>query len=610
MNKKPLYLLLTLFVFVFTACGGGGDDSGTEPAKPELGNGVLLDSAVQGVAYRSGALSGFTGPGGEYEFEVGKPVTFSIGDLVIGTVTEGSGVLTPLDFGSLQLAINVANLLQSIDKDAVPANGIVIIDAMHTALTGSGASINFDQANTAFASDTAVQAVLDSLAPHTDAGVITLRTDQQTIVHLSTELHLDILEVDVVGKFELKPADAPQSPAIFEFNADKSGARIIGTTTINTSWDIDSNNKLVITNSTNTGLPSRLSLISGTLDDGVIAAEVDADQDGVYELFTLLNITWLSATPPDTSGGTPGTLCGVAFDTDVSANIATHSLNLPINSNWNFEPYTTTTSTAEYFTFATDVYNGIPSTRVDTYDASTDTVKESLWVAIAMDGAVYDLNTRIGMTDYPCSTPNMRFPATITTGITWPINVESFTGVAEIVSTNTDSPAGYTNTIKISQTFDFGGGDVVVFDNYYRIGEGLLDKSDNMSQWLKRTDITPENPPPATNGNGFGTLTLSAATIAADSGAFEMDSSISSGTVSYSWSGAPGAGITVVVTTSLGTVSMSAPSGTAYACSCQPVIDLSSMTATFTNLVLTDTFPSTPGPTTNSLTLNGTLVIP
>jgi hypothetical protein len=497
--------------------------------------------------------------------------------------------------------MNVARLLQSLDQDAAPANGIVITAAMHTALTGSGALINFDQTASAFAGDSTVQDLIDTLAPFTDAGAITLRSEQETIEHLAAELKIEIIQSDVSGNYETQWADAPAPVITYQFSAGLSGSVDNGTTTDNITWQIDPQNRLLVTIAGAAGLPQRFTLIQGTLDDGVLTAEVDEDQDGQYERFTLVTITAVAGPPTDFV-----ILCEVTFDPDASANLALHSLQFPIDSNWNFEPYSGSSANAEYLTFTPETYNDIPSIRVDTHGAADDALTESLWLALGTDGAIYDLNHQDDEgNEYPCSTPRIRFPATMTAGSPWPVEVEGNQGEAEIVSTTAESPAGYTNTIKISITFDFGG-TMVVYDNYYRVGQGLLDKSDNMSEWLKRADITPENPlPPA--GGEIGVFTLSSATLPQDNGSFTMESSINSANTSISWTGN---GITVVVATSLGTVSLSGASGTAYACACQPVLDFDNMTATFTDIVVTDTFPFSPGPETNSVTIDGALVIP
>lgn len=58
--------------------------------------GVFLDSAVSGNNYRTATQSGTTDAAGEFKFISAEQVTFSLGRIVLPTVTAGS-VITPPD---------------------------------------------------------------------------------------------------------------------------------------------------------------------------------------------------------------------------------------------------------------------------------------------------------------------------------------------------------------------------------------------------------------------------------------------------------------------------------------------------------------------------------
>lgn len=94
-------------------------------------NGVLLDSAVHGVAYKtSGGQAGTTDARGAYTCYPGQTVTFSVGAAVLGTVACDEAV-TPLELaGTSNInALGVVNrlvFLQSLDKDDDASNGIEI----------------------------------------------------------------------------------------------------------------------------------------------------------------------------------------------------------------------------------------------------------------------------------------------------------------------------------------------------------------------------------------------------------------------------------------------------------------------------------------------------
>lgn len=86
-----------------------------------IGSGRFVDSPVQGVAYQSGSLAGITGTNGEFSYEQGQPVQFSIGDIELGVAVSGKAIISPIDLvenGSLDspAVINIARLLQSLDS--------------------------------------------------------------------------------------------------------------------------------------------------------------------------------------------------------------------------------------------------------------------------------------------------------------------------------------------------------------------------------------------------------------------------------------------------------------------------------------------------------------
>ena len=119
-----------------TACSGGSGD----PTVSTPNTGVFLDSAVDGINYSTTTLSGTTNSNGEFQYNDGETVTLSIGDIDLPPATGGS-VITPLDLVNTQnvndtLVVNIARLLQSLDTDGDPTNGISISDMAHQSATG------------------------------------------------------------------------------------------------------------------------------------------------------------------------------------------------------------------------------------------------------------------------------------------------------------------------------------------------------------------------------------------------------------------------------------------------------------------------------------------
>ena len=112
----------------------GGNDKDEQQADAGLviivGDGALVDAPVAGVRYESGALAGITGDGGEFRYEVGNTVRFSIGDIALGQPVMGKAVITPLDLvangtADTPAVINIARLLQSLDSK--PGDEVITI---------------------------------------------------------------------------------------------------------------------------------------------------------------------------------------------------------------------------------------------------------------------------------------------------------------------------------------------------------------------------------------------------------------------------------------------------------------------------------------------------
>jgi len=147
--------------------GGGSSGSGSSTTNnngsssntgPIL-TGTLIDSAVAGVSYQNNSnLSGLTSVNGSFEYRSGDQVTFQIGGTVLGTVT-GGAVITPVELAGVsntadRRVINIARLLQSLDEDQDPSNGININSTTRSAMAGR--SIVFDVPVSSFSSNESV----------------------------------------------------------------------------------------------------------------------------------------------------------------------------------------------------------------------------------------------------------------------------------------------------------------------------------------------------------------------------------------------------------------------------------------------------------------------
>ncbi|MFQ2636140.1 hypothetical protein ACK3ZK_14775 [Aeromonas caviae] len=126
---------------MLTACGGGGDDNGggsnggnngggTDTGSKPLHTAVFLDSVVGGLDYRCNDYTGVTNAKGEFLFDDGDTCEFALGNQRLGSVTlkAGNSLVTPYTLAGddKEKAIRIAALLQTLDSDSNPENGITL----------------------------------------------------------------------------------------------------------------------------------------------------------------------------------------------------------------------------------------------------------------------------------------------------------------------------------------------------------------------------------------------------------------------------------------------------------------------------------------------------
>lgn len=145
-------------VSVLTGCGGGG--AGANSSASPL-TGVFLDSAVGGISYRTETQSGITNSKGEFQYIAGETVTFSIGKIDLPSAV-AAATITPLTLAGTsdvnnQKVSNILVLLQSLDQDGDPGNGITIPVAAAALATSA---VSFDVSPDIFASNANVRAVV------------------------------------------------------------------------------------------------------------------------------------------------------------------------------------------------------------------------------------------------------------------------------------------------------------------------------------------------------------------------------------------------------------------------------------------------------------------
>ncbi|MCP4346301.1 MAG: serine hydrolase [Desulfobacterales bacterium] len=149
--------LLYGFNYTLTVTTGAEDTTGsfletdyTEPfiitGGPIKKTGIFLPGPVEGLYYSSGTTSGYTDSSGTFIYEVGYPVIFKIGDILLGQA-EGKPEMTAVELvtGTVDennaTVVNMLRFVQTLDDDSDVDNGILITDEVSS--NASGVTVDF-----------------------------------------------------------------------------------------------------------------------------------------------------------------------------------------------------------------------------------------------------------------------------------------------------------------------------------------------------------------------------------------------------------------------------------------------------------------------------------
>lgn len=164
-----------------------GASSSSSSAPSASATGVFVDSAVAGIGYRTspGGFEDTTNSDGEYEFDDGDTVVFFIGDLELPPVA-AKGIVTPLDIAESDdldhpMVVNIARLLQSLDEDGDPSNGISI----PATAASVAVPVDFSLSVEAFAADSGVI----NLVASSGSSNTTLVTAEAATAHLQASVN-------------------------------------------------------------------------------------------------------------------------------------------------------------------------------------------------------------------------------------------------------------------------------------------------------------------------------------------------------------------------------------------------------------------------------------
>lgn len=145
-----LAVSLSPFLLPLAGCLDGSSDSDDDDEVTRR-TGVFVDSAVAGLDYNGETTGeGMTNQQGEFSYVDGERLTFSIGELELGSAP-GSDIVTPLSIvegatsAEDQRVTNMLVLLQSLDADGNLNNGIQLSEPIREEISLSAGSILLDQ---------------------------------------------------------------------------------------------------------------------------------------------------------------------------------------------------------------------------------------------------------------------------------------------------------------------------------------------------------------------------------------------------------------------------------------------------------------------------------
>ncbi|RTR34397.1 hypothetical protein EKG39_01605 [Shewanella atlantica] len=141
-SKKSLIYLAVGLSITMVGCGGSDNDSTPDPTPtPVVLSGVFSDSPVSGLGFETASQSGVTDAEGMFDYLEGEEVVFFLGGTRFPSVTAQSEV-TPMDLYQTELAsdigvVNTLRILQSLDQDHNPENGIQLAEGINEILAGT-----------------------------------------------------------------------------------------------------------------------------------------------------------------------------------------------------------------------------------------------------------------------------------------------------------------------------------------------------------------------------------------------------------------------------------------------------------------------------------------
>jgi len=134
------FLIAAAALLVLGACA---NDSGTATTDR---TGQFLDSAVYGLNYQTASVSGTTDIDGNFSYQTGESIQFSIGEIALPEVPAASTMTALNVFDTDDVfstaVVNLNRLLQSLDANGDPSDGIDLTQLDVSATEGLNLNFN------------------------------------------------------------------------------------------------------------------------------------------------------------------------------------------------------------------------------------------------------------------------------------------------------------------------------------------------------------------------------------------------------------------------------------------------------------------------------------
>jgi len=295
-------LVVSYITVLLSACGGDGGNSTTDTKQ----TGVFFDSPVENISYRTNTLEGVTNSFGEYEYIEGETVTFFIGDIEFPS-TLAVGIITPLELAGTEdisnsQVVNILRLLQSLDKDNNPSNGITITDAAKSLAT----EIDFTMSETEFESSFAIVNLIANAGQ--DNMVSGLVSTEAAITHFEEEIELlAVFRVAEISGRSFSVNFNAGGSLNYEFFPNGSGVEFNEEGETGLTWSINTFGELVVSTADFT---DTYNLVSGNAISGELDIHISDRIEGISNTTGTITKIQSRFTKAVISGGT----FSVSFD--------------------------------------------------------------------------------------------------------------------------------------------------------------------------------------------------------------------------------------------------------------------------------------------------------